>query len=161
MLPSHSGILAKAINSMEMQWIAYNQVVCRSSDAVVIRRVVISRHAKLKNFSQTSADPKQDSGTRHHHPITIKALHSTKIIKLDFLSLSYWFLTESSQYPSWKAKLFPVLTGNDLVLSEFRIYMPPIMLLKHKKKGIWNIIYLMSKMQCNLNDISFPWKKVA
>ena len=74
MLPSHSGILAKAINTMEMQWVAYDQVVCGSSDAVVIRRVVISQHTKLKNFSRTLAGPKQDSATRHHHPTTIKAL---------------------------------------------------------------------------------------
>ena len=136
MLPSHSGILAKAINTMEMQWVAYDQVVCGSSEAVVIRRVVISRHTKLKNFNRTSAGPKQDSGTRHHHPTTIKALHSRKIRKLDFLSLPYWLLTESSQYQSWKEKLFLVVSGNDLVLSEFKIYVPPIMLLKHKNKGI-------------------------
>ena len=123
-------------NKMEMQWVAYDQVVCGSSDAVVIRRVVISRHAKVKNFSRTSAGPKQDSATRNHHPTTIKALHSRKIIKLGFLSLPYWFLTESSQYQSWKAKLFPALSGNNLGLSEFKIYGPPIMPLKHKNKGI-------------------------
>ena len=121
MISLRSGILTEAMNTMEMQWVAYDQVVCGSSDAVVIRRVVISRHTKLKNFSRTSAGPKQDSATRHHHPTTIKALHSRKIIKLGFLSLPYWFLTESSQYQSWKAKLFPVLSGNDLGLSEFKI----------------------------------------
>ena len=136
MVPSRSGILAEAINTMEMQWVAYDQVVCGSSDAAVIRRDVISRHTKVKNFSRTSAYPKQDSATRHHHPTTIKALHSRKIIKLGFLSLPYWFLTESSQYQSWKAKLFPVLSGNDLGLSEFKIYVPLIMLLKHKNNCI-------------------------
>ena len=100
MLPSRSGILAEGLNNMEMQWIAYDQVVCGSSDAVVIRRVVISLHTKVKNFSRTSASPKQDSATRHHHSPTISALHSRKIIKLGFLSLLYWFLTESSQYQS-------------------------------------------------------------
>ena len=136
MVPSRFGILAEAINTMEMQWVAYDQVVCGSSDAVVIRRVVISRHTKLKNFSRTSAGPKQDSATRHHHPTIIKALHSRKIIKLGFLSLLYWFLTESSQYQSWKTKLFPVFSENDLGLPEFKIYVPPFMLLKHKNQGI-------------------------
>ena len=96
MISLRSGILTEAMNTMEMQWVAYDQVVCGSSDAVVIRRVVTSRHAKVKNFSQTSASPKQDSATRHHHP----TLHSRKIIKLGFLPLPYWFLTESSQYQS-------------------------------------------------------------
>ena len=136
MVTSRSGILAEAINTMEMQWVAYGQVVCGSSDAVVITRAVILRYTKLKNFSRTSAGTKQDSATRHHHPTTIKALHSRKIIKLGFLSLPYWFLTESSQYQSWKAKLFPALSGNNLGLSEFKIYGPPIMPLKHKNKGI-------------------------
>ena len=131
MLSLRSGILAEAINTMEMQWVAYDQMVCGSSDAVVIRRVVISRDAKVKNFSRTSASPKQDSATRHHHHPT---LHSRKIIKLGFLPLPYWFLTESSQYQSWKAKWFPALPRNNLGLSEFKIYMPPIM--KYKNKGI-------------------------
>ena len=52
------------------------------------------------------------------------------------MSLPYWFLTESSQYQSCKANLFPALSGNDLGLSEFKIYVPPIMLLKHKNRGI-------------------------
>ena len=38
MLPSCSRILAEAINTMEMQWVAYDQVVYGSSDAVVIRQ---------------------------------------------------------------------------------------------------------------------------
>ena len=63
MLPTRSGILAEAINTMEIQWVTYDQVVCGSSDAVVIGRVVTSQHTKVKNFSQTSADPKQDSAT--------------------------------------------------------------------------------------------------
>ena len=136
MLLSRSGILAEKINTMEMPWVAFDQVVSGSCDAVVIRRVVISRHTKVKNFSRTLAGTKQDSATRHHHPTTIKALHSKKIIKLGFLSLPYWLLTESSQYQSWKAKLFPALSGNNLGLSEFKIYGPPIMPLKHKNKGI-------------------------
>ena len=136
MLPSHSGILAEAIDTMEMQWVAYDKVVCASSDAVVIRSVVISWHTKVKNSSRTSAGPKQDSATRQHHPTTIKALHSRQIIKLGYLSLSYWFLTESSQYRSWKAKLFPAFSGNDLGRSEIKIYVPPIMPLKHKNKSI-------------------------
>ena len=78
-------------NKMKMQWVAYDQVVCGSSDTVVIRRAVISQHNKVKNFSRTSAGPKQDSATRHHHPTAIKALHSKKIIKLGFLSLSLVF----------------------------------------------------------------------
>ena len=135
MVLSRSGILAEAIKTMGMQWVAYDQVAYGSSDAVVTRSVVISRHTKLKNFSRTLAGPKQDSATRHHHPTTIKALHSRKIIKLGFLSLPYWFLTESSQYQSWKAKLFPVLSGNDLGLSVFKIYVSLIMLLKYKNKG--------------------------
>ena len=134
-----------------MQWVAYDQVVCGSSDAAVIRRVVISRHTKLKNFSRTSAGPKQDSATRHHHPTTIKALHSKKIIKLGFLSLPYWFLTESSQYQSWKAKLFPALSGNNLGLSEFKIYVPPIIPLKHKNKAI------LKHYIPNIKDAVWPW----
>ena len=110
-----------------MQWVAYDQVACGLSDAVVIRRVVISQHAKLKNFSRTK---------RHHHPTTIKSLHSRKIIKLGFLLLPYWFLTESSQYQSSKAKLFPALFGNYLGLLEFKICVSLIMLLKNKNKGI-------------------------
>ena len=58
MLLSRSGILAEAINIMEMQWVAYEQVVCGSSHAVVMRRVAISRHIKVKNFSRASAGPK-------------------------------------------------------------------------------------------------------
>ena len=58
MLPSRSGILAEAINTMEMQWVAYDHAVCGSSDAMVVRRVAISQHIKVKNFSQTSAGPK-------------------------------------------------------------------------------------------------------
>ena len=96
---------------------------------------------QTENFSRTLAGPKQDSATRHHHPTTIKALHSRKIIKLGFLSLPYWFLTESSQYQSWKAKLFPALSGNNLGLLEFKIYVPPIMLLKHKNKGILKTLH--------------------
>ena len=72
MVPSRSGILAEAKNTMEMQWVAYDQVACGSSDAVIIRRVVISWHNKLKKFSRTSADPKQDSATCHHHPQELK-----------------------------------------------------------------------------------------
>ena len=40
MVPLLSGILAEAINTMEMQWVAYGQVVCGSSDAVVIRKLL-------------------------------------------------------------------------------------------------------------------------
>ena len=32
-----------------------SKVFCRASHAVVIRRVIISQHAKVKNFSRTSA----------------------------------------------------------------------------------------------------------
>ena len=160
MLTTHSGILAEAIKTMEMQWVAYDQVLCGSIDAVVIRRVVISQHTKVKNLSQTSAGPKQDSATRHHHPRTIKALHSTKIIKLDFLSLPYWFLTKSSQYQSWKAKLFPALSGSNLRLSEFKTNVPPIMLLKHNK-GILKHIPNIKSLQCNPNSISLPSCKAA
>ena len=53
MLSSRSGILAKAMNTVEMQWVGYDQVVCRSNDAVIIKRVVILRHNKLKRFSRT------------------------------------------------------------------------------------------------------------
>ena len=57
MLPSRSRILSETINPMEMQWDTYDQVVCRSSDAVIISRAVISQHTKVKNFSWTSASP--------------------------------------------------------------------------------------------------------
>ena len=40
MLPSRSEILAEAIKTMEMQWVSYDQVVCGSSDTVVIRRLL-------------------------------------------------------------------------------------------------------------------------
>ena len=50
--PSHSGILAKAINTMEMQWVAYDQVVCGSIDGGVRRRAVILQHTKVKKFPQ-------------------------------------------------------------------------------------------------------------
>ena len=59
------------------------------------------QYTKVKTFSRNSAGPKQDSARRYHHPTTIKARYSRKIIKLGFMSLPYWFLTESSQ----KAKL--------------------------------------------------------
>ena len=91
MLPSRSGFLVEAINTMEMQWAAYDQVVWGSTDDVVIRKAVISRHIKVKNFRRTSTGPKQDSATRHRHPIAIKALHTRKIIKLGFLSLPCYF----------------------------------------------------------------------
>ena len=55
MFSSRSGILAEAINTMEMQCV--EQVVCGSSNAVTIRMVVILRHTKVKNFSRTSAGP--------------------------------------------------------------------------------------------------------
>ena len=161
MVPLLSGILAEAINTMEMQWVAYNQVLCGSSNAVVIMRVVISRHTNVKNFSRTLAGSKQDSATRHHHPTIIEALHSRRIIKLGFLSLPYWFLTESLQYQSWKARLFPALSGNNLGLSEFKIYVPPIMLLKHKIKCVLKHYIPNIKMQCNPNDISLPRSKAA
>ena len=57
MLPSCSRILAEAINTLEMEWVPYDQMVCGSSDAVVIRRVLISWHTKVKNFSRASAGP--------------------------------------------------------------------------------------------------------
>ena len=37
-----------------------SEVVWGASDAVVIRRVVISWHTKVKNFSRISVGPKQD-----------------------------------------------------------------------------------------------------
>ena len=162
MFPSSSGVLAEAINTMEMLWVAYAQAVCGSSDAMFIRRVVISQHIKVKNFSQTSVGPKQDSATRHHHPTTIKALHTRKIIKLGFLSLPYWFLTESSRYQSWKAKLFPALSGNDLGSSEIKANILPIMPLKHNNDGISKrYIPNIKFLQCNPNDVSLPRSKAA
>ena len=63
MLPSRSEILAEAVNTMEnVQWVAIDpsEVVCGASDAVFIRRVVILRHIKARNFSRTSAGPSED-----------------------------------------------------------------------------------------------------
>ena len=68
MLPSHSRILVEAINTVATQWVAYDQVVCGWNDTAVIR-VVILQHANVKNFSQALADRKQDTPSRHHHPI--------------------------------------------------------------------------------------------
>ena len=146
----------------EMTWVTYDQVVCGSSDAVVIRKVVIMRQTKVKNFSRTSAGPKKDSATRHHHPTTIKTLHSWKIINLGSMSLPYWFLTESSQYQSWKAKLFPALSGNDLGLLEFRTNVLPIKPLKPNSHGILkHYIPNIKFLQCNPNGTSLPWIKAA
>ena len=47
-------------------------------------------------------------------------------MKLGFVSLPYWFLTENSQYQSWKANLFPALAGNDLRPLELNYDMQPI-----------------------------------
>ena len=107
MLPSRSWILTKAVNTMEMQRVANDWVVCGSSDAVIIRTVVISRHTKAKKF-------------RPPPPHDNKALQTRKIIKFSFLSLLHCFLTESSQYQSLKENLFPALSGNDLGLSELK-----------------------------------------
>ena len=144
-----------------MQWVAYDQGVCGSSDALVIRRVVISRQIKVKSFSRTSAGPKQDSATCHHHPTTIKTLHTRKIIKLSFLSLPYWFLTEISQYQTWKAKLFHALSGKDLGSSEFKTDRPLIIPHRNNKKSISKAIPVVKFLQCNPDDISLPWSKAA
>ena len=75
-------------------------------------------------------------------------------------SLPYWFLTKSSQYQSWKAKLFPALSGSNLRLSEFKTNVPPIMLLKHNM-GILKHIPNIKSLQWNPNSISLPSCKAA
>ena len=91
MLPSRSEILAEAVNTMEnVQWVAIDpsELVCGASDTVFIRRVIILRHIKAKNFSRTSAGPKEDFLLHAiTTPTTTKALQTRKIIKLGFLSL--------------------------------------------------------------------------
>ena len=47
------GIVQRVANDL-------SEVVSGANDAVVNRRVVIPRHNKVKGFSRTSADPKQD-----------------------------------------------------------------------------------------------------
>ena len=53
MLPKRSGILVEAINTMEnVQWVAYepSEIFSGAIDAVFIRKVVISRHTKVRNL---------------------------------------------------------------------------------------------------------------
>ena len=78
MLPSCSRILAEAINTMEMQWVAYDQVVYGSSDAVVIRQSKIVscflekrfRTVRIENYYATHYS------TEIEKPWYIKTLHT-------------------------------------------------------------------------------------
>ena len=164
MLPSRSGILAEAINTMEMQWVAYDHAVCGSSDAMVIGGSLYRNTSRWKTSArlQPALNKTLLSATRYHQPSTIKALHTRKIIKLGFLSLPYWFLTEISRYQSWKAKLFPAFSGNDLGSSEIKANILPIMPLKHSNDGISKrYIPNIKFLQCNPNDVSLPWIKAT
>ena len=116
-----------------------------------------------KNFGWALVGPKQDfllhSTTT---PRQLKHCKLKKIIKLGFLSLPYWFLTESSQYQSWKANLFPALAGNNLGPLELNLICNP--------SGHWSTItnsilkdYIpkIKFLQSNPNDILLPWSKAA